>query len=67
MSCINSLFDEVIDQNIEILCQMMEKIASHVIKRAVSERHLRDKGIVKGKKKPIWHCQINIDYVEESL
>lgn len=42
LTCINSLFDEVIDQNLEILCQMMEKIASHVVKRAISEKHLKE-------------------------
>lgn len=67
LTCINSLFDEVIDQNVEILCQMMEKISSHVVKRALSEKHLKDQGAIKGKKKTIWNCQINLDYIEETL
>lgn len=39
MTCISSLMEDIEnDQSVEILCQMLQKIAAHVTKRALIER-----------------------------
>ena len=37
-TCIESLLEDVNDQSAEILCQMLHKIAPHLVKRQVKEQ-----------------------------
>lgn len=38
VTCIDSLLEEIIDQNVEILCQMLPKLTSHVIHKLNQEK-----------------------------
>ena len=78
ITCITSLLDEVNDQSIEILCQMLPKIAGNLVRRAIREREdaLADNGESqhsstekprRRKKSSYRTHSINLDYVESIM
>ena len=61
VTCINSLFEDINNQSVEILCQMMEKISEHVVKRAIAESTIKEapssaSGSAKKPKKTLSTC-----------
>ena len=78
ITCITSLLDEVNDQSIEILCQMLPKIAGNLVRRAIREREdaLADNGESqhsstekprRRKNSSYRTHSINLDYVESIM
>jgi len=63
MSCVQTLIEDLeADQSAEILIQMLQKIAAHVVHRRTLEKEPQEKA--KKKKQPY---QINIEFVEGCL
>ena len=77
MTCIASLMEDLQnDQSVEILCQMLTKIATHVTKKArqekENEKHMNQINAsaekrAAAKRKSIKNCAINLEYVEGTL
>jgi hypothetical protein len=74
ITCITSLLEEINDQNIEILCQMLEKISNHVVRRAIRERDEIEQPVGNSAEKPkgrkklsIRNHSINLDYAESII
>ena len=75
ITCITSLLDEVNDQSIEILCQMLPKIANNLVRRAIRERedanaengdnhHSSSEKPRRRKQSSYRAHSINLDYIE---
>jgi hypothetical protein len=62
--CVQTLLEDLNDQRTEILCQMLHKIASHVVKRAQQELTQGNSSSPDKKKKPLQLCLINLDFIE---
>lgn len=73
VTCLNSLFDDINEKSIEILCQMLTKISNNVIQRYMKELHdiAEIKSVSASKqarlRKPISSCEINLEFVRTSL
>lgn len=66
-TCLESLLEDVHDQSAEILCQMMQKIAANVVKRAQAEAATMQERKQQAGRKTLSQCIINLDYVESVL
>jgi hypothetical protein len=64
---LESLLSDIHDQSAEILCQMMQKIATNVVKRAQAENAAAQERKQHSGRKPLSQCAINLDYVESVL
>ncbi|CDW76846.1 eukaryotic translation initiation factor 4 gamma [Stylonychia lemnae] len=76
LTCIQSLLEDIqTDQSVEILCQMLHKLSSFVVKRAVLEKeqekamnnHSSSGDKKSQKRKPSKTYQINLEYIEGTL
>lgn len=59
-TCIDDMFEEVNQQNIEILCQMVSKLSQHVVKTSRDQR--AEKSTVKPKVR-----HINLEWIDTTL
>ena len=64
-TCIESLYNEINDQNVEILCNLITKITKYCITIAQNEQKEHSKESKRAKK--LKDHQINLGYVESKL
>jgi hypothetical protein len=62
--CIDEMFEEINGQNVEILCQMLLKLSTHIIKRAREIRLAKESDRV-GRK--FTHTTIDLDWIDGTL